>query len=268
MKKKQRKSKNSITIIMTVVLVLIILLVPLYLLSTIINGTKQYKIESRVEQVEIHKEKMKEYDVDSWLRVQGTNIDYPIIFDTGKHKLTDIVDDFLWKLEKSHEVMDRTLILGHNIKNVSRKPLITDKTHTRFEQLMSFVYYDFAKDNQYIQYTMNGKDYLYQIFSVSFADERRLVKTGHLTKEELKSYIKQAEEDSYFKYDVEVDENDKIITLITCTRFFNGIKSYVFKVEGKMISSKEKAINVDVVIKDNYKEIENILKGEIINEEV
>lgn len=265
--KKKKKKDNAIIVIGTTIVLLILIIGPLYLISNNTTKNKEYKIEPRTENFQTYKEKTPQYDVDSWLRVQGTNIDYPIIYDNGKNNLNEIVDDFLWKLEKTDEIIDRTVILGHNIRNVSSTPLITESTHTRFEQLMSFIYYDFAKENQYIQYTMNGKDYLYQIFSVSLIKENQLIKTGYLTKEELKEYIEDAKNDSYFKYDIEVDENDKIITLVTCTRFFGGTKSYRFKIEGKMIDEEEKAINAEVTIKDNYKEIENILKGGILNEE-
>ena len=130
---------------------------------------------------------MKNYDVIGWLRVQGTNIDYPIIHDNGLNNISEIIEDFVWQREKTDKLQERTVILGHNIKNVSSNPLITNKNHTRFEQLMSFVYYDFAKENQFIQYTKNGKEYVFQIFSVSFIDEKDLIQTGNLTEEEKKA---------------------------------------------------------------------------------
>ena len=35
---------------------------------------------------------------------------------------------------------------------------------------MAFIYYDFAKENKYVQLTMDGKDYVYQIFAAGFID--------------------------------------------------------------------------------------------------
>lgn len=265
MKKKKNKG-NAITVVGTIVVLLILIIVPLYLLSNIVSDSKEYKIEPRSERITVYKEKMKQYDVDGWLKVQGTNIDYPIIHDNGANNLSEIVDDFLWEREKTEKLQDRTVIFGHNIRNVSSTPVVTDSTHTRFEQLMSFVYYDFAKENQYIQYTKNGKDYLYQIFSINLIEEKDLIQTGYLTKDELKEYIDKSLKDSYFKYDVEVDETDKIITLVTCTRFFGGTSSYRFKIDGKLLAEEEKALNVEVEVKDNYKEIENIMKGGDLNE--
>ena len=265
MKKKSKQKNNMMTIISTIIIISIIIIVPLYLLSSILNKSREFKIESRSEQINIYKEKMKNYDVIGWLKVQGTNIDYPIIHDNGLNNIGEIIEDFVWQREKTNELQERTVILGHNIKNVSSNPLITNNNHTRFEQLMSFIYYDFAKENQFIQYTKNGKEYIFQIFSVTFIDEKDLIQTGNLTKEEKKEYIKKSLEDSYFKYDIEVDDNDKLITLITCTRFFGGTTSYRFKIDGKLIDKKSQKEIVHVKEKDNYKEIENIMKGGISN---
>lgn len=265
MKKKKNKEK-IITIVGTIIILLLLIVSFLYLISILLPVTKEYEIEPRSEQINIYKEKMNQYDVDGWLKVQGTNIDYPVIHDNGKIDINNLVDDFVWELEKTEELLPRTVILGHNIRNVSSRPLITDSTHTRFEQLMSFIYDDFAKENQYIQYTKNGHDYIYQIFSITFIEEGNLILTGYLTKEELKEYIDKSLKDSYFKYDIEVDENDNIITLITCTRFFEGTTSYRFKIDGKLLKKDEKAINTEVTVKDNYKEIENIMKGGDLNE--
>ncbi|MDD5888690.1 MAG: class B sortase [bacterium] len=265
MKKKKNKGKMAIIIITTLLTIALIVLF-LCLISKLLSGTKEYEIESRSEKITAYQKQKPEYDVDGWLRVQGTNIDYPVIFDNATTNINDIVDDFVWEREKSEELLNRTVILGHNIRNVSRNPIITDSTHTRFEQLMSFIYYDFAKENQYIQYTKNGKDYLYQIFSISFVQDDELIQTGYLSETEMQEYIEQSLKDSYFKYDVDIDKNDKIITLITCTRFFGSTTSYRFKIDGKLLADDEQARLSKVTIKDNYQEIENIMKGGELNE--
>lgn len=264
MKKKNNKRRIILVFCTTLLLIGIILLI--YLIGNLLMDKEDYKIESRSEDILKYQEKQNNYSVEGWLRVQGTNIDYPVIYTSNTLELNNIVEDFVWRLEEDENLLDRTVILGHNIRNVSSNPLITDKEHTRFEQLMSLVYYDFAKENQFIQYTKNGKDYIYKIFSVSFINDYDLRYSGYLSKNDLKEYIKQAIEDSYFKYDVEVDENDKIITLVTCTRFFSGNTSYQFKVEGKLLDEEEKLKLSKVTINDNYKEIEAIMKGGEVNE--
>lgn len=266
MKKKSKKWRKSVISVIVLSVIIIILLFTTIVI--LLNQKEVYKIESRTNNVIEYQKENKEYNVDGWVRVQGTNIDYPVILaDTWKVNLNNIVGDFTWRLENSDNLMQRTVILGHNIRNVSSNPLIANKNHSRFEQLMSFIYYDFAKQNQYIQYTKDGKDYLFKIFSVSFEENANIDFSGYQSKKELKEYIKKSLDDSYFKYDVEVDENDKIITLVTCTRFFEENPTYQFKIDAKLVEDDEKIKLSKVVVKDNYKAIEDIMKGGEENEE-
>ena len=55
-----------------------------------------------------------------------------------------------------------------NILNLGTNPVMKDDMYVYFEELMNFVYYDFAKENQFIQLNVNGEDYIYKIFSVDF----------------------------------------------------------------------------------------------------
>ena len=72
----------------------------------------------------------------------------------------------------------------------------------RFESLMSFIYLDFVKDNKFIQYTYNGKDYVYEVYAVSFPEygDTDVFVEENFTKEEMKEYIEQSLEDSIFKF--------------------------------------------------------------------
>ena len=77
----------------------------------------------------------------------------------------------------------------------------------------------------------------------------------------MKDYIKQIKEASFYDYDVEVLENDKIITLSTCTRFFEGTTKQ-FVVVGRMVREDEKVKKYDVKANAKYKEIKEIMKGD------
>ena len=56
---------------------------------------------------------------------------------------------------------------------------------------MSFVYLDFVKENKYVQYTFNGRDYVYKIFSVSFEKRSDIPKFTRedFSKKEMKDYL-------------------------------------------------------------------------------
>ena len=265
-KKKNNKNWRLLLIGSTTVLLIGIVLLLNSLLS-LLNIKPIYQIETRVENIEKYAKENEEYTVSGWLRVQGTNIDYPILYDKDYMKLENLAGEYTWVLNNKEDMYDRTLILGHNIRNVSSNPLIANKEHDRFEQLMSFLYYDFAKENQYIQYTKGDKDYLFKIFAVTMLEDTDLKYSSNMTKEVLKEYIDTTIDQSYFKYDVEVDEEDKIITLITCTRFFSGSRTYKFKVDARLVGEDEKIELSKVTEKESYKEIKEIMKGGEVDEE-
>ncbi len=227
-----------------------------------------YKVDTRVKNV-TEEDKKRSEKVLGWIRVQGTNIDYPIIYSQAKN--TDINDfvnfDFAWTNVDSKKLTNRPIILGHNIKNVSSHPIVGDKKHTRFEQLAAFIYSDFVKDNKYIQYTIGGKDYLYKIFSISFVRTHSSdYGMNSYTKDEMKEYIEESKKDSYFDFDVDVDSNDGIITLITCTRFFGAGWGYDFKIDARLVRKGERIENYSFKEKESYKSIKKILKGDEANE--
>ena len=230
------------------------------------NGAETFKTVDRVKY--INKEKKKEKDVNGygtigWLRVQGTKIDTPIIkYDSLEDMDKVDKDDFLWNEYKEEKIQKRVNIQGHNILNLSAKPQVGLDYFSRFEELMSFVYLDFAKENQYIQYTVDGKNYLYQIFAVYFDEVYNLdlYNPNEYTDEEVEEFIQRSLDRSLYKYDVEVEKDEKVISLITCTRMYGNDKKQ-FIVVGKMIEDNTKVKNYEVKESSNYKEIKNLMKG-------
>ncbi len=256
----KRKSK----LILIIILLIAALLTLIFLL---VKGVKNlipiYRIEERAEKVKNYEVKNVDAKAIAWLRVQGTNIDYPVIDNNDRVGVERISQDFAWTQGIISPLPNKLFILGHNIKNVSSNPLITAKDHTRFEQLLSFVYYDFIKENKYIQYTIDGKDYLYKIFSVAFVEDSTLdYKSTNYSKKKMKNYIEQSKKDSFYDFDIDVNDSDKIISLITCTRFFGATKKYDFKIDARMVRKNEKAANYSVEKNKNYSKIEKIMRGE------
>lgn len=268
MKKKKNKRLIYTTILTTLLLIVIAVSLVLGLIK-LISGVKPfYESKERTEKINKYNKTHEKTKAIGWVRVQGTNIDYPVIYVTGNLDITRITDDFTWAMNDVDSITNYVYILGHNIRNVSSNPLITDKNHTRFEQLPSFMYLDFAKENKYIQYTVDGKDYLYKIFSVSIVKNKDLsYKTTDLSKSELKEYIAKSLDDSFYDYDVDVDENDNIITLATCTRFYGATTAYTYKIDARMVRDKEKIRNYSVNENKNYKAIKEIMEGGEKNEE-
>lgn len=232
-----------------------------------------YSVDSRIG--ELNQEKKKDqsdkYKTIGWLRVQGTNIDTPIITfydDDMDEEITVDKENYLWNEINKEKLFNKVNIMGHNILNLSSNPASGLENFTRFDDLMSFVYLDFVKDNKYIQYTVDGKDYIYKIFAVNFdyQDRLNLYYDGNYSKSELKKYINSALKNSIFKFNVSVDENDKVISLVTCTRMFGYDDQKDFIVNARLVREGERLSNYNVRETKNYNKIKSLMKGVESNE--
>ena len=265
-KKKTKLSKKANQRIKTIVLATGLLICCCIVITLLFTLNKSaYRISSRIKEIkEEQKNDRDGFKTIGWLKVQGTTIDSPIVgYESNSAFQMIDKEDFLWNTVKEEKMYNQVNISGHNILNLSKQPKIGMNYFSRFDDLMAFIYEDFAKENQYIQYTINGKDYLYKIFGVFFEKEYKLdiYHKGDYTKEEMKDYIKQMKETSFYDYDVDVDENDSVITLSTCTRFFEGTTKQ-FVVVGRMVREEEKVKKYDVKANAIYKEIKEIMKGD------
>jgi len=268
--KKKTKGKCSRDKAITLVCLSVLCLVGLIGIGlSMIRNDADYRIKSRTSILE----KRQKNDTDSkktvgWLRVQGTNIDYPVLY-APDYNFTYETEDFAWTEADFKELNNIVYISGHNIKNLSTKPLVNDKNHTRFEQLMGFTYYDFAKNNQFIQYTINGKDYLYRIFAVAYFEDATLDLFNKSTYSEAKmnAFLKLVNENTLYKYNIDVNANDKIISLDTCTGMFGISNNNHFAVLGRLLRDGEKAKLVKVQKTGEYSIIEDEMKGGDANDE-
>ena len=210
------------------------------------------------------------YETIGWLRVQGTNLDLPIVRSDIEESFTVELESFVWSENKDNKFNNNIIINGHNIFNLSKHPKLKSDLFHRFEELMSFMYYDFAKSNKYIQLTIDGKDYIYKVFSTGLVSpsEKTFFPNGDdIDKDDFKEYMERLEKLSFYNYDVDVNENDKLITLATCTRFYGADNKYEFYVTARLLREDEKIDNYKVTKGDNYKKIEEVLKGDDDNEE-
>lgn len=268
--KTKAKSKVKITVIFIALLIIFLFMILVYKIFSSTTFMKNYyEVEPRIEEVE----KSKQEDTGpsrtvGWLRVQGTNIDLPIVFvEKGKRDIDSYPvekEKYVWLMDRDDKFHNKILISGHNIFNLSAQPKIDSAMFKRLEELMAFVYYDFAKENKYFQITLDGKEYLYQIFAVDFAhsSDIKVFPDGDNSKSDIKKQIKMYKDDSLYDYDVDVDENDKIATVITCTRFFGEYGETTFGITGKLIDKNGRNYDYKVTKSKKYEEIEKKLKGD------
>ena len=182
---KENRKKLKIIIMIIIIMVFILSLVCLYRLSKLLEK-EIYKPSSNVTNIEKERKKddIRYYKTTSWLKVQGTNIDAPIInyyYEETEEESRNSHDDdyinktnYLWNQNGEEKLFNKVNIMGHNILNLSAHPDSGLKNFSRFDDLMSFVYYDFVKENKYIEYTINKKDYIYKIYSVEYNSKEGL----------------------------------------------------------------------------------------------
>ena len=220
-----------------------------------------YKVVDRTNKIKKYK-KENDYTIVGWIKVQGTNIDYPVLFyDTAP--ISDVRQNIGWIYNTPKKLQDRTVIEGHNILNMSSNPRIADKDSRRFEQLMSFTDESFVRNNKYIQYSMGTKNYVFKIYAVGFPEHQVYYTKPEMEKEEKKAYIEDALKNSLYKFDIDVNEDDKLISLYTCTRFYGYSRSVAFRVDGRLVRKNERIKNYDMETTkefDNAKSYANSIK--------
>lgn len=252
MKRKIKKKQTKALIILSITV--IILLIIAIFTTAIGTGKKHsndvdyYHPESRYEKVA--STIIEGTETKGWIMVQGTNIDYPVALE--KEIITG-VKEYVWLSTNYIEGETRMAIYGHNIQNVSSKPLINEASHVRFEQLMSFVYKDFAQENLYIQYSHDGIDELYKIYAIGFYDGDSGVSYHYtIQTDRINNYIDTVRKNSIYDYDVDVNNTDELLSLITCTRFFGTDELTTFKVDARKVRSDEKIEKYSVQTNMNY----------------
>lgn len=220
-----------------------------------------YSISSRIDKVNNTVFPNKNYEVRGWIRIQGTSIDYPVIGSEKKSSYPVYEKHYAWTRNSDNKFHNNITVVGHNIFNLSAMPKLKSKRFDKMEELMSFVYYDFAKKNQYVQLTIDGKDYIYKIFSVDFisgSDATFLPIQDELSKKDINNYLDILKNNSIYQYNVDVGEEDNFITISTCTRMFS--RDANFYVVGRLLHKGERIKRYRVKKSDEYKKLEKIWK--------
>ncbi|MBQ2639901.1 MAG: class B sortase [Bacilli bacterium] len=262
-----KSSKKNILII---TIIIVLLFSSIYLFTDIFKPTIYTKKKRSKNIIAERKNDDKNlFKTIGWIRVQGTNIDTPIITYTNKEaNMVASKDNYVWNVIGDEKLYNKVNIIGHNLLNLSKKPDIGLKDFSRFDDLMAFIYYDFVKENKYIQYTINGHDYIYKVYAVDFEYRHNLDLSfeGNATKEMVENFIIKEKKKSLYDFNVKVNGNDKIISLITCTRFYGIGDEREFVVNARLVHKDEELTNYKVTKTKRYKKVEKVLRGDLENE--
>ena len=196
------------------------------------------KADKSYEQIRLEKENEnnnnlfnKYEDYRGWIKINNTNIDYSIV--QGKDNSFYLDKDINKNYLSSGSIFmnylnngfndENTILFGHHMRN-----------KTMFAQLEKYKEKEFFQNDNDIKIEVeNDKVLTYKVFSVYVTDANdNYIKTNFDNKSEYKEFLDKIKNKSIYKSDINVDENDKIITLSTCSYEFNDARMVV---HGKLL---------------------------------
>ena len=178
-------------------------------------------------------------DVYAWIRIPGTNVDYPIVQREGDNSyyLTHTIDGqtkkegSIFTEDYNTKTFDdpNTIIYGHDMRNGSM-----------FKTLHKYRDKQFLLENPDVYIYQENRMLQYKIFAAYITDSRHLMLTYDFNDENIfRDYVKnvltKSNINSNIDVSVDVNTDNKIITLSTC----NGNNTQRYLVQAVLVSTVE-----------------------------
>lgn len=175
-------------------------------------------------------------DTIGWINLPGTNINYPIVQTTNndyylKHSFKKENTDAGWifmDYRNNNSFNDKnTIIYGHSRLNKTMfgtlRRVITNKWYNNSE-------------NHIVRISTPYQNYLFQVFSTyKIETENYYLTTNFSNNEEYIKFLNTITSRSIFNFNTTTNENDKIITLSTCSN-----NNYKIVLHAKLIKLQDK----------------------------
>jgi len=154
-----------------------------------------------------------------WLVLEGSPINYPVMQDSDN-------DFFIRHLPDGTPHRDGSVFLDYrNESDFSDKSILIyghmTRNHDMFGILREYRNREFYEANPVLYLYTPEKDYTIQVFAAYLAHSQRDHPPLHFEGDEFMEYVEQLKSTSFFKSDVVVEENDRIVSLCTCAYDFN-----------------------------------------------
>ena len=233
MRKKNKKYKE---VIFNLIVYMILLFILIY---SVIKIYKWYKDKTSnkeiVEQiketvvVEDKNEYKEEYTIDfnklkeqnketvAWIKVNNTNIEYPVVkannnnfylnhsFDKSENLAGWIFADYRNKFDNTDK---NIIIYGHNMRDGSM--------FGSLKNILNSDWYENEENTNITLYTENEKC-IYKVFSIyKIESEDYYIKTEFSNDNEFEQFVNTIKNRSIKKFDIDVSKEDNILTLSTC----------------------------------------------------
>ena len=225
------KKKNKILItLIQIVLIAVIIFSGIKIIEWIKNNKKNKDIMSEIKEnvvinnemdsnneeykIDFAKLKQKNSDAIAWIKVNGTDIDFPVVkgtdnsyylthnFDKEKNKAGWIFADYRNKFDGTDK---NIIIYGHNMKNGSMLASLKD--------VIKEEWYN-NENNKYIALITENENCKYQVFSVYQIETEEYYLQTNISN--FKEFVEKIKGRSKKDFNVDIKETDSILTLSTC----------------------------------------------------
>ena len=188
-----------------------------------ISDVPEEQIKDKTDmQLKVSELKSQYTNLVGWIRIEGTNIDYPVMqwtdnehylthsYDGSKSKLGSI---YLHKDADVNKPSSNFIIYGHNIT-----------TGVMFNELLNYKKESFYNEHKIIKFTTENKDAEYEIVSVFvskvYNQNENVFKYYSFidasNETEYNNYINNVKQRSLYNTGIEAKYGDQLITLTTC----------------------------------------------------
>ena len=230
-KKKNKKYKKVIlNLIVYIILLFILAYSGIKIFKWYKDKTKGNEIAKQLKDtVIVEDENKEEYTIDfsklkeqnnetvAWIKVNDTNIEYPIVkaqnndfylnhsFDKSNNSAGWIFADYRNKFDGTDK---NIVIYGHNMKD--------DSMFGSLKNVINEDWYN-NEDNKYITLIIENETQVYEVFSVyQIEKEDYYIQTNFNTEKEFNTFVQTIKKRSKKDFNVDVNKEDNILTLSTC----------------------------------------------------
>lgn len=167
--------------------------------------------------VDFNSLKERNSDTVAWIKVNNSNINYPVVQSTNNEYYLNRAFDqsysgggwiYMDYRNNPTSFDTNTIIYGHSMKD---KSMFGSLLQARYD------YWYTNKDNQVIKLSTPQENTLWRMFSTyTIPAESYYIQNSFNTNEEIESFFNTLKERSVYDFDVDLISSDKILTLSTC----------------------------------------------------
>ena len=240
MKKISNKKNNIFSIIVVILLIGVLVFSTIKVILYIVDNKQNKKVEEEISnfveysEETINNEKQEDntsnkYNIDfttlkgknddtvGFLKVNGTDIENIVVKGNDnsyylKHNFNKEYNTAGWIFADYHNKLDGTdrniIIYGHNMRNNTMFGTLHNVLNDKWKDV---------EENRYVTFITEQESYIYEVFSVYQIDaEDYYITTDFKNNEEFLKFANRLKSRSKYNFDVDIKENDSILTLSTC----------------------------------------------------